>query len=315
MTNKTGRECRLQVKINKINVMHTIPFSDCHYFGKNIMDEAWGMTITTTGYQEIPPGVEYPSKGEHPAGYYFQQKSGRVLNEYQIIYVTRGGGVFNSVSAGKLSVKAGDIFMLFPGEWHVYNPNEKTGWATYWIGFRGQYPDYLNDKGFFQKTAPVYRIGLHEMLVSLFRQEIEYYKTGSPAPQQVLAGVAINLLAHVYALNQDNKYIDEAVQIINKAKIMIRENIYRNLSLEEVAASLNISYSLFRSLFKQHTGMAPGQYQKQLRIQKAKELLITTTKTVKEVSIMLNFESGYYFSTFFKQQTGITPSAFREGSL
>ncbi len=292
--------------------MHNIPFSDCRYLRQNITDEAWGMTITTAGYQEIPPGVDYPSKGEHPGEYYFQQKAGRTLNEYQIIYVTRGKGIFRSGSAGNIFIRAGDIFLLFPGEWHVYMPDAQTGWATYWIGFKGSYPDSLYDKGFFHKADPVFNTGLHETLVSLFRQIIDYSKSELPANQQVLAGVATHLLAQVYAINQNNQYMDAAEQIIAKAKIIIRENICEQFSPEQVAASLNISYSLFRSLFKQHTGMAPGQYQQQLRVQKAKELLSDTTKTVKEISMMLNFESDYYFSTFFKQKAGITPSLFRK---
>lgn len=295
--------------------MHKVAFSDCHYLRQNSTDEAWGTAITTTGYQDIPSGADYPSRTEHPLGYYFKQKAGRVLNEYQIIYVTRGKGIFCSRSAGKMYLHAGDVFLLFPGEWHVYMPDAKTGWATYWIGFKGSYPDSLHDKGFFHKAAPVYNTGLNETLVSLFRQVIDYSRNESPAYHHVLAGMAIHLLAQVYAINHTNKSHDATEQVITKAKIIMLQNIHEQFSPERVAESLNISYSLFRSLFKQHTGMAPGQYQQQLRIQKAKELLMDFSKTVREISIMMNFDSDCYFSTFFRQRTGVTPSTFRKHAL
>ena len=64
-------------------------------------------------------------------------------------------------------------------------------------------------------------------------------------------------------------------------------------------------------MFKNYTGLAPAQYISQLKIQKAKELLSVTNKTVKEIAFDLGFESVDYFSTQFRKQTNQTPTQFR----
>ena len=56
-------------------------------------DELWGLTVTTVGYQKIAENESYPPKN-HPLGYYFNVDNGRILNEYQLLYITNGNGVF-----------------------------------------------------------------------------------------------------------------------------------------------------------------------------------------------------------------------------
>ena len=59
--------------------------------------------------------------------------------------------------------------------------------------------------------------------------------------------------------------------------------------------------------------MAPVQYQIQLKLEKAKEELINSSKPVKEIAFELNFESSQYFSSLFKEKTNLTPVEFRKG--
>jgi len=288
-------------------------FSDCHYFAQRPSDEAWGITITTSGYQDVPSGTEYPSKAEHPSDYYFRKQSGRTLQEYQLVYITRGAGSFRSESTSERDIRCGHLFMIFPHEWHVFNPKVEVGWSAYWVGFKGIYIDNLVAAGFFTKQNPVYEIGLHEKLLSEFCEILDYSDPEAPAYQQHLAGSVSNILAKVYAIDHDRKPKEDPVtRMVTNAKIMMRENVLQNTSPEKIAESLNVGYSLFRRVFKERTGLAPAQYHHKLRIQKAKELLLRPAKTIKEISYMLHFESNYYFSTYFKQKTGYTPTQFRK---
>ena len=104
------------------------------YLVANSRDALWGLTISTVGQEIILPGEEYPTHG-HADGYYFNVEKGRVLNEYQILYEPEGEGEFQSEHIKPVKIKAGDIFLLFPGEWHSYHPDISTGWDEYWIGF------------------------------------------------------------------------------------------------------------------------------------------------------------------------------------
>lgn len=84
-----------------------------------------------------------------------------------------------------------------------------------------------------------------------------------------------------------------------------------DLTIQDIAQDLGVGYSSFRKLFKEFTGLAPAQYQHDLRLQRAKELLSTTDESIKEIAYRLNFESPDYFSSKFKAKTGMKPSDFR----
>ena len=99
--------------------------------------------------------------------------------------------------------------------------------------------------------------------------------------------------------------------MVTKARIQIRESLESDLTIQQLADSLGVSYSNFRKLFKQYTGISPALYQQDLRLQRAKELLSTTKMSVKEIAYRLNFDSPDYFSSRFRLKTGVKPSEFR----
>ena len=84
------------------------------YLLANERDALWGLTVSTVGYEEIQPGDPYPTKG-HADGYYFDLEKGRILNEYQLLYNPEGEGWFQSTHCPRTRLKAGDMFLLFPG--------------------------------------------------------------------------------------------------------------------------------------------------------------------------------------------------------
>ena len=83
------------------------------YLLSNDQNIHWGLTVSTVGYQHIAPGEAYPPKG-HPQAYSFQAGRGRVLDEYQFVYISRGCGVFESKSFGQATVGEGDLRALHP---------------------------------------------------------------------------------------------------------------------------------------------------------------------------------------------------------
>ena len=112
--------------------------------------------------------------------------------------------------------------------------------------------------------------------------------------------------------NCELKKNSDQVDLIAKSKVMIRESLETCITIQEIAQKLGISYSSFRKLFKEYTGIAPAMYQHNLRLQLAKELLTSTDESIKEIAYRLNFGSPDYFSSKFKAKIGMKPSDFRE---
>jgi AraC-like DNA-binding protein len=287
-------------------------FADVKYLAINDKDEAWGLSVTTAGFQSILPHALYPPKG-HPSQYWFNPASGRTLHEYQIVYVTDGEGVFRSDLVKAAPLTAGNLILLFPGEWHSYHPKPDKGWNTYWIGFYGNFPDNLIKNYFFTKKEPILDIGFNEQVVDLFNQAIELAKQEKAGFQQALSGITLHLLGMIYYIIKNTLFEDkEIITKIEQARMIMREHPGGEVCLKDIATSVNMSYSWFRKMFRQYTGLSPAQYQLQVKIQKAKALLVSSRKSVKEIAYLLDFESPNYFASFFKEKTGYTPLAFRK---
>lgn len=275
-------------------------------------DAEWGLTISTVGFDDIKPGEDYPAKG-HADGYFFDKHKGRILDEYQPLYLSEGEGTFQSAHCEETTIKAGDIYLLFPGEWHTYYPSQAKGWKGYWIGFKGKNIDDRVKHKFLSPEKPIYHVGFSNEIVTLFEEAYAIAQAEAAYSQQTLAGIVNHLIGVMYSrernimLNRDSQH----VEIINKARLRIRESLEDDLTIQEIAQEMGISYSSFRKLFKEHTGFAPAMYQQSLRLQRAKELLSTTDESIKEIAYRLRFESPDYFSSKFKTQTGMKPSEFR----
>jgi AraC-like DNA-binding protein len=280
------------------------------YLTINPSDQKWGLTTHSVGHQVISENEAYPPQ-VHPTRYLFNIENGRILNEYQLLYITKGRGMFSSESSGRSQVKEGYMFLLFPGEWHTYRPDPETGWNEYWIGFDGRIMDEWVKDGFFHKESPVFNIGLNEEIIALYKRAIIIAEAQEANYQQALSGIACNLVSMALYLsrNRDFNKSDVASQM-NQAKIAVHENISA-ITPEDLARITCMSYSKFRKIFKEYTGFAPSQYIQEVRITMAKELLTNTSKSIKEIAIELGYENKDYFFTVFKKVTGNTPITYR----
>ena len=282
------------------------------YLVANSRDSQWGLTVSTVGYEEIGANDSYPTL-RHADGYYFDVDKGRVLNEYQLLYITEGVGVFNSLHAKDVALKAGNLFLLFPGEWHSYHPTGKQGWKCYWIGFKGKNVDDRVKMGFLAIDKPIYNVGFSADIVRLYEEAYKRAQEEAPYSQQILAGIVNHLVGLMYALERNIELSKDhtRVDMINHARLRIRETLEADITIQQIAKELGTSYSNFRKLFKEFTGISPSLYQQDLRLQRAKELLSSTSLSIKEIAYRLRFESPDYFSSKFKIKTGMKPSEFR----
>ena len=291
-------------KVERYKYMQTTP-----------RDKSWGLAVTTTGYQHVHPGESYPLSTPL-AGYGFQENGRRVLNEYQLYYITRGSGYFESASCSRTRIEAGMMFMLFPGEWHTFAPDPATGWDDHWIGFNGSFMDDKIRTGFFTFKNCVFKVGVDEKIINTYHEILDIALDEKKGYQQVIASLAISLIGRIHYEDLNHTYGDTYIlRIINQAKAIMKEEMANSLPLEEIAHSLGISYSLFRREFKKKCGVSPGQYRLELKLTKAKELLLVTNMSIADISSSLHFECMGQFSTFFKKKTGLSPLEFRKQGI
>jgi len=93
----------------------------------------------------------------------------------------------------------------------------------------------------------------------------------------------------------------------------IRSNLDAKLSLENIAAKLNLSHYYFCVLFKQSMGVSPWQYVIGQRVKRAKELLKNLDLSISEVALACGFSNQTHLNKHFRSVTGIAPGTYRRG--
>lgn len=144
-------------------------------------------------------------------------------------------------------------------------------------------------------------------LSQIFR--LIYLEAKREEPEPLLLEYEMKLLLTlILRNNSENK--DHKDELANALQY-IHTHFTRKISLEQLADLEHISKSYLSRRFKKHTGMTVITYINHLRIQTAKQLLISTSLSVKEIAYQAGFESAKYFIRTFKALAGESPSSFR----
>ncbi|PKQ61728.1 hypothetical protein BZG02_15000 [Labilibaculum filiforme] len=98
---------------------------------------------------------------------------------------------------------------------------------------------------------------------------------------------------------------------IKKTFEFISNHLYEEIRLEALASLACCSTDHFTRQFKSITGMRPMEFINRKRVEKAQELLITTTKTQRNISEEIGFNSQQYYTRMFKKITNTTPEEYR----
>ncbi|NND32034.1 MAG: AraC family transcriptional regulator [Saprospiraceae bacterium] len=273
-------------------------------------DKRWGFYVNDLGRTTIEKHHEYPSR-DHPENYVFTWEKGRVLDEFHVVLITKGGGVFESHESGPLRLSGGDAFLLFPGVWHRYKPDKKTGWTEHWVGFSGNIAKQFLSNGFFNPNDPIISNCNKNDVLNYFNRLFKLFDEEPFGFQKLASGICVQLIAELYNIKNGGSDPEHLNSMVSQAKRIMYQHIDTSIDLRKMASDLNVSYSKFRLDFRKQTGVSPLQYYLLLKLEKSKEMLLGTGKTQKEIAYELGFESDHYFNRLFKIKTGFTPGQFR----
>jgi len=101
---------------------------------------------------------------------------------------------------------------------------------------------------------------------------------------------------------------------LRRAIEFMHDNYSRELSVEEIASAAYLSEYHFAHLFKRITGLTPHAYLANLRLERARVLLVETALPISEIAATVGYQSQSHFTKAFKSVTGVTPRAFRGSS-
>lgn len=112
-----------------------------------------------------------------------------------------------------------------------------------------------------------------------------------------------------------SKKLDRNEQLVQKIKTYIRDHISESLTLTTISRIVNYNEAYISRLFKQINGMGISEYISLERINKAKDLLVTTSDSMQNIAAATGFDTAQYFSLVFKKTTGVSPSEYRRSHM
>ncbi|WP_157278767.1 helix-turn-helix domain-containing protein [Olivibacter sitiensis] len=158
-----------------------------------------------------------------------------------------------------------------------------------------------------------------KIITDLFQKAFKEYHRSDPFSKDIVVSYASLILSYIQQFYK--RQFESRKELYNKTVAGFYENLEHFYDNETAEIQIpNVSYfaelahlsaNYFGDLVKHFTGHSPQEHIHQYMIQIAKNKLRNTTLSVSEVAYSLGFEYPSYFTTFFKKETGISPTVFR----
>ena len=235
---------------------------------------------------------------------------------FVIILFDKASGTHN-IDSKDYPIDDKEIHILFPGQMHKWQINDGT------IGYQ-----LMTERSFFEQFAPYFRfsftnyqnhpvIKLSDEAFSKLMYEFNAIKEELKSENSLvhLINARAAVIAAIVSKEAEQVFTEFKVYQSNprlaKFNMLIDEFYKEEKSVVFYAEKLHISANYLNILCKKHLKVSATQLIQQRIIIEAKRLLKSGDLSIKEIAFDLGFTDHAYFSNFFKAQTNITPSEFR----
>ncbi len=238
----------------------------------------------------------------------------------EICYLAKGCQEY-FVGEETFQVFGGDLFLTFPDEAHGTGEIPEEKGVLYWMSLKkprlGE--EYL---GLTHAEASELFGKLAHLPVRLFKgngdcerllkrmYSVYFRDRGDLLVKTELQNLLVSFLLNVARCGEMASKRRYSKCILG-AVGYIDENLFENLSIEQLAQRCNLSPSRFKHRFKEEAGIPPGEYIIRKKVEKARQLIEENSLSIKNIAYDLGFSSPAYFATVFKQYNGCAPSEYK----
>ncbi len=232
----------------------------------------------------------------------------RAHDTHLLLYCSGGRGELQ-LDGGHYAIGAGDALLLPAGLAHAYHSDREQPWTVFWVHYDGGASDDYNRH---LDARPLRAVGVQPPLIAEFEQLLAVAWTGFSLPHLLHASARLKaLLTGIATYSDDTRLRGRAPLDLGALQRVMQARLDRDLDLEQLAASANLSKYHFARRFRELTGQAPIHYFIQMKMQRACQLLDTTALSVKQIGAELGYQDPLYFSRIFRRTIGRSPSDYR----
>jgi AraC family transcriptional regulator of arabinose operon len=254
-----------------------------------------GLLVTDAGY--------FPRAANHGRR--------RVGGAPEVIVIVCVDGYGRCEAGGRTTVvRPGQALVLPPGRPHIYLADPERPWTIWWLHAAGtQVPELL---AVIARDGREALVELHDIYraVATIDDAIACFERDETLPSLIsAAGAGWALLAQLAA--DVVAGAPRRTEPVRQAQDYLRRNFPKPLSVAELARTAGLSPSHFSAMFRAATGGGVVEYTKRLRMARARELLITSSRDIGDIAAAVGYTDAFYFSRQFRTVHGCSPSNYR----
>ena len=226
---------------------------------------------------------------------------------FLIHYVLDGKGTFTCGRTYRL--EKGRCFLICPGDVTFYRADESDPWTYCWIAFGGEFAETLLRRAGLGKENPVFG---NSKISQLFQTLSGHIQKGGVSWESAGLSLLSTIFALFSCLPQPEPARTQREKYILKAKSYISSMLPVPFTVEKLARYCGLDRRYLCRIFREQTGLSPQQYTIGLRMQKACDLLKSSSLSVGDISRSVGYADAYNFSKMFKKRTGLSPQHYRK---
>ncbi len=275
------------------------------------------LMVNSTCYNDSEidiPNYDYPivaiSAGHHQlitCPHFWTDRPGR--HDYQLLYV-KNGHIQYYVDDAMFSVPAGSFLIYHPGEPQHYEYFLDDNADVYWVHFTGKnVKNLLLSLGlnkhtcYMEKPNSKCEYYFNEIINELLYRNPHFMDFSALLMHALLLCISRNCKLSKNKSQKTISYIEQIHEILS-------QNYQQTINFANLAKEFHVSSSQLTKSFTAQYGVTPNKYLTNLRIEKAKALLLTSTP-VKQIAQLVGYPDQLYFSKIFHKIVGVSPSQYR----
>jgi len=242
-----------------------------------------------------------------------ERKNGRT--DYYILFVI-SGSITVSVDGNDYKAEKGDLVIYYPNIPQKIVKRKSDNPANYWIHFNGYaIPEMLSQCGL--AKSGVYTVGKTDVISDIFKQMILAQRLARNKIH--INSLFMRFLSEIASseetmMPEDPLSISQAERIV-QGIIQMEWEYQKPRRISEYAKLCGMSPGRFSVVFKEATGKTPQRFIEDIRISKAREMLINTSLSMSCVAENVGFRDPLYFSRVFRRSVGMSPTEYRKNKL
>ena len=234
--------------------------------------------------------------------------------DWLLIYTLDGRGRFGHEN-GEILAEAGHLVLLRPGTRHDYGVEPtRERWELLWVHFQPR-PEWREWLDWPERAPGLMHLTPHDATMGrkIEQRFLETHRlaTGALRRREIFA---MNALEEVLLWCDTQNPRSQQSRLdgrVRDAMDYLCRNLREDIPLEALARRSHLSVSRLAHLFREQVGMTAGQFLELQRVNRARQLLELTPRTIREIASEVGFDSPFYFTQRFKRQTGFSPRDYR----